>query len=131
MTDGIFAISRFMKLRKQMAIVPQEVMLFNGTVAENIAYGKPGVGQEIEHAARLANVEEFTQAFPDGYQTRVGDPGHAAVRRPKAAHGHGRGPVPSDPAILILDEATSSLDSKSESLVLQAMDRLVSDGLPS
>ena len=64
------------ELRGQMAMVPQEVMLFGGSILENIAYGKPGATSgEIEDAARQANAHEFIQAFPEGYATRVGDRG--------------------------------------------------------
>ena len=63
-------------LRRNMAIVPQDVMLFGGTIAENIAYGRPGAGEaEIIEAARKANAHDFIAGFPDGYQTRVGERG--------------------------------------------------------
>ena len=112
-------------LRHQMAIVPQEVLLSAGTVAENIAYGKPGASQqEIEYAARQANAQEFIECFPNGYQTLVGERGTqlSGGQRQRIAIARA---LLRDPAILILDEATSSLDSKSEVLVMQAMDRLV------
>jgi ATP-binding cassette subfamily B protein len=113
------------ELRRQMAIVPQEVLLFGGTIAENIAYGKPGASaEEIEQAARLANAHDFISAFPEGYQTRVGERGVqlSGGQRQRVAIARA---LLRDPAILILDEATSSLDSESEQLVLQAMDRLM------
>ncbi len=112
-------------LRSQMAVVPQEVILFGGTIAENIAYGKPGASQEeIEQAARKANAHDFIIAFPDGYQTRVGERGVqlSGGQRQRVAIARA---ILRDPAILLLDEATSSLDSESERLVLEALDRLM------
>lgn len=112
-------------LREQMAIVPQDVMLFGGTIAENIAYGKSGATvAEIEHAARQANAHEFISGFPEGYQTVVGERGVklSGGQRQRVAIARA---VLRDPAILILDEATSSLDSESESLVQQALDALM------
>jgi ABC transporter fused permease/ATP-binding protein len=113
------------ELRKQMAVVPQEVLLFGGTIADNIAYGKPGSSrEEIEQAARLANAHDFIVAFPQGYETRVGERGVqlSGGQRQRVAIARA---LLRDPAILLLDEATSSLDSESERLVLQAMDRLM------
>jgi ATP-binding cassette subfamily B protein len=112
-------------LRGQMAIVPQDVLLFGGSIAENIAYGRPGASEaEILEAARQANADEFIRSFPDGYQTRVGERGVqlSGGQRQRVAIARA---ILRDPAILILDEATSSLDSASESLVLQALDRLM------
>jgi ABC-type multidrug transport system fused ATPase/permease subunit len=113
------------ELRDQMAIVPQDVLLFGGTIAENIAYGRPDAREaEILEAARQANADEFIRSFPDGYQTRVGERGVqlSGGQRQRVAIARA---ILRDPAILILDEATSSLDSASESLVLQALDRLM------
>jgi ATP-binding cassette subfamily B protein len=113
------------ELRGQMAIVPQDVLLFGGTIAENIAYGRPGASEgEIMDAARQANADEFIRSFPDGYQTRVGERGVqlSGGQRQRVAIARA---ILRDPAILLLDEATSSLDSASESLVLQALDRLM------
>jgi ATP-binding cassette subfamily B protein len=112
-------------LRAQMAVVPQDVILFGGTIAENIAYGRPGASQaEVEEAARQANAHEFIAAFPDGYQTRVGERGVqlSGGQRQRVAIARA---ILRDPAILLLDEATSSLDSGSETQVLQALDRLM------
>ena len=113
-------------LRGQMAIVPQDILLFGGTIAENIAYGRPGAtGAEIKEAARLANADEFIVALPDGYETLVGDRGTqmSGGQRQRVAIARA---ILKDPAILILDEATSSLDSESEHLVQSALDRLMS-----
>jgi len=112
-------------LREHMAIVPQDVLLFGGTIADNIAYGRPGASlPEIEEAARNANAHDFIGGFPEGYQTVVGDRGVklSGGQRQRVAIARA---ILRDPAILILDEATSSLDSESESLVQQALDSLM------
>jgi ABC-type multidrug transport system fused ATPase/permease subunit len=113
------------RLRDQMAIVPQDVLLFGGTIADNIAYGRPGASQaEIEEAARRANAHDFIAAFPKGYRTIVGERGvqFSGGQRQRVAIARA---ILRNPAILILDEATSSLDSESESLVQQALDALM------
>jgi ABC transporter fused permease/ATP-binding protein len=115
------------QLRKQMALVPQDVMLFGGTILENIAYGKPGAGQdEVEAAARKANAHDFIMSFPEGYQTVVGERGIklSGGQRQRIAIARA---ILKDPVILILDEATSSLDSESESLVQDALNNLMKD----
>lgn len=112
-------------LRDRMAIVPQEVLLFGGTIRENIAYGKPGASQaEIESAARKANAHDFITSFPQGYDTVVGERGVqlSGGQRQRVAIARA---VLKDPAILILDEATSALDSESERLVQEALDELM------
>jgi ABC-type multidrug transport system fused ATPase/permease subunit len=112
-------------LRKNMAIVPQEVILFGGSIRENIAYGKPdATEQEITDAARRANAMEFIEKFPDGMETVVGDRGVqlSGGQRQRIAIARA---ILRNPAILILDEATSSLDSESEHLVQQALDELM------
>jgi ATP-binding cassette subfamily B protein len=112
-------------LRSQMAVVPQDVMLFGGTIGENIAYGRPGATQaEIENAARLANAHDFIAGFPEGYQTVVGERGVklSGGQRQRVAIARA---ILRDPAILLLDEATSSLDSESERLVQQALETLM------
>lgn len=113
------------QLRSQMAIVPQDVLLFGGTIADNIAYGRPGArSTDIEDAARKAYAHDFIIGFPEGYQTIVGDRGLklSGGQRQRVAIARA---ILKNPAILILDEATSSLDSESESLVKQALDLLM------
>jgi ATP-binding cassette subfamily B protein len=113
------------ELRGQMALVPQEVLLFGGSIAENIAYGKPGATQpEIEAAARRANAHDFITSFPEGYLTLVGERGVKVSGGQRQRIAIARALL-KDPSILILDEATSALDAESELLVQQALEELM------
>ena len=113
-------------LRQQIGIVPQETILFSDTVLENIRYGNLDAAQEeLEAAAKAANAHEFIlNDLPDGYQTLVGERGVklSGGQRQRVAIARA---ILKDPRILILDEATSSLDSESESLVQEALERLM------
>jgi ABC-type multidrug transport system fused ATPase/permease subunit len=112
-------------LRSKIGIVPQEVLLFGGSIRENIAYAKPGATEEeIITAAKKANAWQFISQFPEGLDTLVGERGIklSGGQRQRVAIARA---ILKDPAILILDEATSSLDAESESLVQEALNELM------
>ena len=114
-------------LRGAMGLVTQEVILFNDTVRNNIAYGMPEVSDaEVEAAARAANAHEFIARMPEGYGTRVGDRGLKLSGGQRQRLSIARA-ILKNPPVLILDEATSALDTESEKLVQEAVDRLVQD----
>lgn len=112
-------------LREQMAIVPQEVLLFAGSIRENILFGKENAtDEEIIDAAKQANAWEFIQSFPEGLETAVGDRGVQLSGGQKQRIAIARA-ILKNPTILILDEATSALDSESEKLVQDALQTLM------
>lgn len=112
-------------LRSQIGIVPQESVLFSGTIYDNILYGKlEATDAEVEDAARAANALEFIERLPDGFRTRVGERGArlSGGQRQRVAIARA---LLKNPRVLILDEATSALDTESEHLVQQALERLM------
>ena len=119
------ALATQQSLRSQIAIVQQDPILFHRTLAENIAYGRPGASwAAIEQAARLANAHEFILRLPKGYGTLVGERGVKLSGGERQRVALARAFL-ADAPVLILDEATSSLDSESEALIQQAMARLM------
>jgi ATP-binding cassette subfamily B protein len=112
-------------LRQQIGIVPQETILFSGTIAQNIAFGQKDFDlEQVEEAAKIANAHPFIEQLPEGYQTWMGERGMtlSGGQRQRVAIARA---VYLNPRILILDEATSALDSESESLVQEALERVM------
>jgi len=126
LVDGIDIRSvRLKSLREQIGVVPQETLLFGGTVRENILYGRLNASEaEMIAAAQAANAHDFIRQLPQGYDTVVGERGVklSGGQRQRVAIARA---ILKDPRVLLLDEATSSLDSESEGLVQEALDRLM------
>ncbi len=118
---------RIKDLRALMGTVTQDSLLFNESIASNIAFGRPAITEEdIQRAAEIANAHEFIVRMPNGYQTSIGDAGNRLSGGQKQRIAIARA-VLGDPAILILDEATSALDTESERLVQDALFKLMKD----
>ena len=114
-------------LRGQIGIVPQETILFSGTIGDNISFGKTGFSlQEIENAAKIANAHQFISELSQGYYTYVGERGVnlSGGQRQRIAIARA---ILFNPRIVILDEATSALDSESEALIQEAMMRIMQE----
>lgn len=112
-------------LRRSLGIVLQDVNLFTGTIMENIRYGKPdATDEEVYEAAKLANADGFIQMLPDGYDTVIGGEGSSLSQGQRQLISIARAAV-ADPPVMILDEATSSIDTRTESIVQKGMDRLM------
>ena len=108
-------------LRSAIGVVPQDTVLFNDTLYQNLAYGRPGASEEeVRRAAKLAHLDHFIESLPQGYQTRVGERGLKLSGGEKQRVAIARVFL-KNPPILILDEATSSLDSVSEQVILEAL----------
>jgi ATP-binding cassette subfamily B protein len=112
-------------VRQQIGVVLQDALLFNETIRENLAYGRPDASRrEIEDAARAAHAHDFISRLPDGYETLVGERGSrlSAGERQRIAIARA---ILKNPALLVLDEPTSALDAESEALVQEALDRVM------
>jgi ABC-type multidrug transport system fused ATPase/permease subunit len=116
---------KIQSLRDQIGYVLQETVLFQGTIRDNIAYGRPGATEtEIMNAAKLADVDEFVARMPHGYDTRVGERGETLSGGQRQRIGIARAIIRNNP-ILILDEPTAALDTESESSVVKALEVLM------
>jgi len=126
LVDGVDVRRRDLhELRRNIGVVLQEPYLFRGTVTENIAYGNPGASPgEIIEAAKAANAHDFIVGFPDGYDTMLGERGQTVSGGERQRLSIARA-ILCNPKLLILDEATSSVDSKTEMKIQEAIDRLV------
>jgi len=115
------------ELRRRIGVVLQDPFLFPGTVAENIAYGHPDVTMDhVLEASKAANAHDFITAFPDGYDTIVGERGHSLSGGERQRISISRA-ILGNPSVLILDEATSSVDSETERLIQEALDHLIAN----
>lgn len=131
-TDGSITIDgydirdvKLSSLRRQVGVVIQETVLFNTTIRENIRYGRlEATDEEVEEAARAANIAHVIEALPKGYETRIGEEGVKLSGGEKQRIAIARA-ILSDPRILVLDEATSALDSETEALIQEALERLM------
>ena len=113
-----------LSLRRSIGVVPQDTVLFNDTVAANIAYGRPGASQEeVEAAARVAQIHDFIQGLPEGYATKVGERGLKLSGGEKQRVAIARVML-KNPPVLVLDEATSALDSRTEQALQEALERI-------
>ncbi|MFL5334103.1 MAG: ABCB family ABC transporter ATP-binding protein/permease [Geminicoccaceae bacterium] len=113
-----------LSLRRAIGVVPQDTVLFNDTVAANIAYGRPGASQqEVEAAARVAQIHDFIQSLPEGYATKVGERGLKLSGGEKQRVAIARVML-KNPPVLVLDEATSALDSRTEQALQDALERV-------
>ena len=124
--DGI-NINKIKKadLRRSLGIVLQDTHLFTGTIMENIRYGKlDATDEEVYEAARLAHADQFIRMLPDGYNTRLSGDGEELSQGQRQLLAIARAAV-ANPPVLILDEATSSIDTRTESIVQQGMDNLM------
>ncbi len=124
--DGTdLATARLSSYRRQLGVVLQETFLFDGTISENVRFSRPeATDEELKEACRIARVDEFAERFPDGYDTIVGERGVKLSGGQRQRLSIARA-ILADPRILILDEATSSLDSESEAMIQDGLNHLM------
>ena len=123
--DQLSSTFTLAQVRRNIGVVPQDIVLFGGTIEDNIRYGRPGATlEEVREAARGANALDFINRFPDGFQTTVGERGIKLSGGQRQRVAIARALI-KNPPILILDEATSSLDAESEHLIQQALEHLM------